>query len=279
MKYGDRILFVGKVNEVKTQGNPNEFDYKRFLINRGITGQTFIQSNRFKVIDTQNGNKLFETAYKFRTKLASVYKNNRIGGREFAVLKALTLGDKSEIDTETKQSYSYSGATHILSVSGLHVGIIYVLFNFFLRFLGRLKTKKFNYGVWLKVIILLIILWGFALLTGLSPSVKRASLMFSFVVIGHAGKRYVNIYNSIAASAFVLLIVNPYDITDIGFQLSYIAVISIVYFQPIIRRLFVIKNKLLYYFWSLTCSFNCRTDWYFSYKHYIISTCSRIILY
>jgi competence protein ComEC len=252
LRYGDKIIFEAIVNDVTTPGNPEEFDYRTYMFNRGIVGQVYIKESKFNIIERNKGNIIFAVAYKLRNSLSNVYVRNGIEGRELAVLNALSLGDQSEIDPETRQSYAYSGATHILSVSGLHVGIIYVLFNFFLKFLERLKSKRFRYGLWIKVVILLLFLWGFALLSGLSPSVKRAALMFSFVVLGQAGKRYVSIYNSLAASAFVLLIINPYDITDIGFQLSYIAVISIVLFQPVITRLFTIKNRVLYYVWSLT---------------------------
>ncbi len=252
LKYGDKIIFTGNINEVRTQGNPYEFNYKKYLFKKGITGQTYIKADNFKSTDENKGSVIFAAAYRMRDKLASVFEKNSITGQEFAVLKALTLGDQSEIDTDTKKSYSYSGATHILSVSGLHVGIVYFLFNFFLKFLGKFKTKKFRYGIWIKVLIIIILLWGYALLSGLSPSVNRAALMFSFVVLGQAMNRYVNIYNSLAASAFLLLILNPFDLTDIGFQLSYIAVLSIVYFHPRITKLFKIKNRILFYFWSLT---------------------------
>ncbi|MCF6365851.1 MAG: competence protein ComEC family protein [Bacteroidales bacterium] len=252
LNYGDKIIFKSRINEIKTSGNPYEFDYKQFLFRKGIVGQIYLRSANWKRTAEEQANSVFAFANKARNYLANIYRNNNIEGNEFAVLQALTLGDKSEIDEDVRQSYVASGAMHILAVSGLHVGIIYVLFNFFFRFFDKLKTKNYAYGKVLKAAILIIILWSFAIISGLSPSVSRAATMFTFVIIGRAMKRKINIYNSLAASAFILLLINPYQITNVGFQLSYAAVFAIVYFQPRILKIFVIKNKVIYYIWSLT---------------------------
>lgn len=252
LNYGDEIIFMSNINKVRTQGNPNEFDYHRFLLRNGISGQSYLRSESWKRTGLNHGNKIFNLAYGIRDYLADIYKQNNISDKDLSVLQALTLGDKSELDKETKHSYSVSGAMHILAVSGLHVGILYVLFNAFLVFLNVFKYKQFEYGKWIKAFIIIILLWSFAILSGLSPSVRRAALMFSFIVIGTTIKQRTDIYNSLAASAFVLLLIDPYQITQVGFQLSYCAVISIVYFQPKIVGLFVIKNKIVYYIWSLT---------------------------
>jgi len=252
LKYGDKIVFKSRINEIITAGNPYEFNYRKFLFNKGIIAQTYIRKNNWKNTNENEGYLIFKFAYNARKYLSEIYKSHNIEGQEFAVLQALTLGDKSEIDKDTRKSYVASGAMHILAVSGLHVGIIYMILNFLLKFLDKLKTKKKHYGTFIKAVILITLLWTFALISGLSPSVRRAALMFSIVIIGRANKSNVIIYNSISASAFILLLINPYQITNVGFQLSYAAVISIVHFQPKIANLFVIKNKILYYFWSLT---------------------------
>jgi len=252
LKYGDKIIFKSRLNEIITAGNPYEFNYKKFLFNKGIVAQAYIRKHNWKNINENEGWQIFKFAYYARKFLSEIYKSHNIGGQEFAVLQALTLGDKSEIDEDTRKSYVASGAMHILAVSGLHVGIIYMILNFLLQFLDRFKTEKRNYGSFIKATILILFLWTFALISGLSPSVRRAALMFSFVIIGRTVKNKVSIYNSISASAFILLLIEPYQITNVGFQLSYAAVISIIHFQPKIAKLFVIKNKILYYFWSLT---------------------------
>ncbi len=250
--YGDKILFTGRIQKIKNAGNPHEFDYKQYLNRKGVSGQIFLKYGTWHHIDKNKANFIFEYAYKTRHQLEQVYQKFGISGKELSVLKALTLGDKSDIDDEIRQAYVVSGSMHILAVSGLHVGIIFMLFNFLLKFLDKLKTQKRNYGKSIKAVLLLCIIWSFAVLSGLSPSIRRAALMFSFIIIAQALNRHVNIYNSISASAFILLIINPYQITEIGFQLSYSAVLGIVLFQPKLVALFTIKNKILYYFWSLT---------------------------
>ncbi|NOZ35835.1 MAG: ComEC family competence protein [Chlorobi bacterium] len=252
LKYGDKIIFKGRISEIKNPGNPHEFNYKRYLHRKGINGQIFLKNGDWKCTAHHRANLIFDFAYSLRNKLETIYEKFGISGNELSVLQALTLGDRSEINDEIRQSYIASGAMHILAVSGLHVGIIYWLFNFLLGFLDKFKIKDKNAGKQIKAVILILIIWSFAILSGLSPSIRRAAVMFSFIIIGRAINRHVNIYNSVSASAFILLIINPYQITEVGFQLSYTAVLGIIFFQPKIVALFNIKNKILYYLWSLT---------------------------
>lgn len=252
LSYGDQIIFHDYLYKIKNNGNPNEFDYETFSKNNGISGQVFLSEGEWEITDRGKGNMLFNVSYNIRNYVKKIYKTNKITGRDLAILQALTLGDKADIDPQTKQSFSLSGAMHILAVSGLHVGIVYLLFSYLFRFLDRFKHKDAEIGSRVKTFLIILILWCFALVSGLSPSVCRAALMFSFIAVGQTLNRKINIYNSIAASAFILLIINPYQITYVGFQLSYFAVLSIVFFQPKIVNIFVIKNKLLWAAWSLT---------------------------
>ncbi len=252
LKYGDKIIFKSRINKITNPGNPHEFDYKKYLLRKGITGQVFLKNDNWKIISHHHANPIFDFAYRIRNQLETVYEKSGITGNELSVLQALTLGDRSEIDDEIRQAYVASGAMHILAVSGLHVGIIFLLFNFLLKFLDKIKYNKKHIGTWTKAVLLMIVIWSFAILSGLSPSIRRAAVMFTFVIIGKALNRHINIYNSISASAFILLIINPYQITEVGFQLSYAAVLGIIFFQAKIVALFKIKNKILYYLWSLT---------------------------
>lgn len=146
----------------------------------------------------------------------------------------MVLGDKSFLEDDLKSSYSKAGASHVLAVSGLHVGIIFLvlnyLFGFFLK--GNLFAPRF-----LRSVFIVALLWGYAVLTGLSPSVLRASVMFSFLQFGFLFQRPYCVYSSIVASAFVLLLFAPHLLFDVGFQLSYAAVLSILFFQPRISNL------------------------------------------
>jgi competence protein ComEC len=247
LKLGDYISFNPQFENVPDPKNPNEFDYKRYLSFHLIHQQSYLKSCNWKIIDNTNNNSLFLYADKFRTKLIKILEENGLKGNELGVASALILGYKNNIDAQLKNAYSTAGAMHILAVSGLHVGIIFMIFNYLLQFLEKLK-----YGIIIKAIIILLLMWSYAFITGLSPSVLRASTMFSFIVLAKAIKRNSNFYNTLAASAFVLLIYNPFYIMDVGFQLSYIAVIGIVIIQPWLSKLYLPKNKIIQYFWDLT---------------------------
>ncbi len=242
----DRIIFSPDFNEIKNKNNPNEFDYKSYLMFHFISQQAFLKSNNWQKIDDNTNFSFSIFSQKIRKKLLSVYKRLNIKNDEYAVLSALTLGYKDKLSEEVKAWYSKSGAMHILAVSGLHVGIIYLILNSILFFMNRCKAC-----IILKILLIILLLFTYAFITGLSASVLRASLMFSFVAIGSAFKRTTSIYNTLAASAFILLLINPYLIFDVGFQLSYLAVLSIVFFQPKIFELLHFKSLVPRKIWAL----------------------------
>ncbi|MBN2757821.1 MAG: ComEC family competence protein [Bacteroidales bacterium] len=247
LNYGDEILFENSLKEIQNSGNPDEFDYKTYLARKQIYFQSFLNNNQWKLLDKNKGNIVFEIAYYSRNKLLEIYKKNNISGDEFAILAALTLGVKDYLSDDIVESYSISGAMHILAVSGLHVGIIYIVLNNLLFFLRKKKSQ-----IIIQSAIFIIVIWIFALITGLSPSVTRAATMLTFIIVGKASNRKPSTYNSLAISAFLILAVNPLSITYVGFQLSYLAVIAIVFFQPKIYNLLEINNTLLDKIWQLT---------------------------
>lgn len=241
---GKRVLFQSRLFEITQSNNPGEFDFKSYMKNKGIRYQTFINGG---IVFTESEKLNLKTsALNLRTKLMRMYRNAGINGDEYAVLCALTLGDQNYISNEVKSSFSSSGAMHVLSVSGLHVGIIFLILSFLLKPLNKSKQLKL-----LKIMILLIFLWFYAFISGLSPSVLRSCSMFSFIVIGENLQRRTNTYNTLAVSAFVLMLINPLLVYDVGFQLSYMAVISIVFYQPKFGALVKTENKILKYLWDL----------------------------
>jgi competence protein ComEC len=241
---GKRITFNGWINEISNSNNPGDFNYKRYMNIRGIRYQCNIKSGI--EITGNNHINLHVTALNLRTKMLEKYAEAGITNDEFAVLGALTLGEKNFLSNDIKNSYVASGSMHILAVSGLHVGIIYFIINFLLIPLNRNKKLKI-----VKVSIIIVFLWIYGFITGLSPSVLRSCTMFSFIVVGANLNRRTNIYNTLATSAFVLMLINPTIIYEIGFQLSYLAVISIVFFQPKFSSLIKVDNKILNYLWGL----------------------------
>lgn len=245
---GDRLLVSTRLSAPNLPGNPEEFNYPQYLFRKGYAANSFVDSVHWCLLQRNSSFSIFQLAAKCQTKLLEIYKHYKIGGDEFAVLGALTLGYQDEIRDELYVSYSNSGALHILSVSGLHVGIIYFIFAFILSFLDKSAKTRL-----LKSLLIIVLLWMYAFITGLSPSVMRAALMFSLVALGSVFRYKSSIYNTIFFSAFVLLLINPNYIFDVSYLLSYSAVLSIVIFQPPIKRLLRFENKLANWSWDLFC--------------------------
>jgi len=246
LKYGDIILLNSHLSTISSPLNPYQFNYKKYLEDRFIYKQSYIKSDKWVKIDSGMGNFIIALAYKLRQKIIDIFDSNNITGREFAVVSALIVGCTDKIDADLYQDYSGSGVIHILSVSGLHVGLIYILFSFCLFFFEKIK-----YGKYFKAVLLILLVWFYAAITGISPPVLRASLMFSFIIIGKTFRNPPNIYNTIAASMMLILLVNPNYIMDVGFQLSYLAVIGIVAMYSWIYKLWIPKNFIIDKVWSL----------------------------
>lgn len=244
---GDFILLKTELQRVKNMGNPYEFDYASYLKNRHILYSAYADSLSWKHIERDEDFSLKIVASNWRDRLLAIYRKNGIQNESFDILAALTLGYKTGMDPEIKRAWADAGAMHVLAVSGLHVGIIYMIMSYLLRFLLR-----FKYGRWIRGFFLLLTLWTYALLTGMSPSVMRSATMFSFIVVGEMLKRNGSIYNSLAISAFFLLLIDPFLLFTVGFQFSYLAVASIVFFQPQFDKLIYISNPILKKLWQLT---------------------------
>ncbi len=236
---GDVLICSGRMNKIKNFGNPGEFNYKRYMAHNGVFRQVYLRKEAWKQIDSNKLNPLLLLSEKIRKYWLATYKHCGIEDDRLSVLTAMTLGMKESLGDGIKASYADSGALHVLAVSGLHVGIIYLFFGYLLSFL-----KKFKWGKPVRGAILLLIVWFYALITGFPVSIFRAATMFSFIIVGESLKRKANTFNSIFVSAFVILLVNPYTITNVGFQLSYMAVIGIVFFQPRLYALFQFNNWL-----------------------------------
>jgi len=245
LKAGDVILCNQKPQFIKNNGNPLEFDYQKYLSRKKIYRQVYLSANNWERTNIINAS-ISTKAENFRENLLTIYRSQPIDSRELEILSALTLGYERDLDPETKRVFASAGAMHILAVSGLHVGIIFWVVSLVFGFLRKQKSGRFLF-----VLITITILWGYAIITGLSPSVMRASAMFTIFVIGENLQRKTNIYNSLAASAFFLLLFNPNNLFDTGFQLSYSAVFGIVYLQPKLDKLVKADNKIIRYFWLL----------------------------
>ncbi len=249
IEYGDILCFQARPTELDAPKNPHSFDYKRYLHFQNIHYQAFARQGQWRVLEKGKGNAVFSMAIALQERFLNTLRKHLTTEKELAVGSALILGYRDEIPEEVQTAYSQTGAMHVLAVSGLHVGIVFLLIDFFLK---KIKNKARAWRI-AKVLIVLAVIWAFALVTGASPSVMRAAVMFSFLNVGLAFKRFSNIYNTLAASAFFMLVYDPHLIASVGFQLSYLAVFGIVYFQPKIAGLWKAKTKFGNYIWQLAC--------------------------
>ncbi len=244
--FGDRLMVETEFASPEKPLNPDAFDYDTYLKRQGIGATSYISSGSWQITGHSNAFSIRREADKWRNYLLDIYRKFNIQGDEFAVLAALTLGYTDDLQPDLRASYSATGAMHILSVSGMHVGVIYVVIAFLLSFLDKSQKKKI-----LKSIIIILFLWAYAFVSGMSAAVIRAALMFSFVAFAYCLERKSQIYNTIFMSALLMLVYNPNFLYDVGFQLSYSAVLSIIFFQPIIDKLYKPTNKISRFTWEM----------------------------
>lgn len=241
----DILLIESPIMNVKKSLNPYQFDYKAYLEKQYIYHQIHTRHNFiFEISSTKKT--IIGFADSFRQNVNVQLKKIDFKQEELAVINALILGQRQDLSKGLYSNYVNAGAIHILAVSGLHVGIIMMILNFILRPLEQLK-----HGRMYKVLSIIILLWSFAIIAGLSASVTRAVTMFSILSVAMHLKRPTNIYNTLAISIFILLLFKPMFLFDIGFQLSYLAVLAIVSFQPIIAKFWLPKWSFVNYFWQI----------------------------
>jgi len=243
--YGDLLLIPSVFNEAEPPYNPFEFDFKAYLASKAIYHQTFINENQVKLLKRGKGNPVIAYALQLRQKLVKRFSRFIENKDAAAVASTLILGYRADLSREVLNAYAATGTMHVLSVSGMHVGILFFFLDFMLKWMNKMKSLRI-----LKTLLLLAIIWLYALITGFSAAVCRAALMLSFVIVGKAIHRRTNTYNLLAISAVMLLIYNPYFLLDVGFQLSYLAVAGLIYFYPKIYHAFYVENFFAAKTWS-----------------------------
>nr|WP_262895810.1 ComEC/Rec2 family competence protein [Aureivirga marina] len=240
----ENTVIISKAQPRKLlQKNTFGFDYVGFLKKKQIFYDIKLNSGNSKVL--QENSSIF-SASNLRNKIIERLQNLNLPNDVFAITKALFLGEKQDISKELYQNYTYAGVIHILAISGLHIGILLFLLEKIFFFLNKNQKTKV-----VKVILQVSFLWFFAFVTGFSPSVTRAVTMFSVIAIGLNLSRTTFIFQSITISYFILLLINPFWLFQVGFQLSYIAVISIVILKPIIDKLYKPKQRIFSKIWDL----------------------------
>ncbi len=247
LNYGDRLIIKGSPSLVPEPANPGEFNYREYLAASNIYHQHFLSSATAKVFGNDPPSRLMDISISMRKWADAQMKKYVKGERERAIASALVLGVTDGLDNDLMGAYAATGSLHVLSVSGLHVGILYLVIMLLLKPMLRIR-----HGKWIVAGISLVTLWLYACVTGMSPSVLRAVAMFSFMVAARPLNLRTNIFNVLGASAFLLLLFNPFLILSIGFQLSYLAVAGIVYIHPLLYGQWEVNNRIGDEIWKIS---------------------------
>lgn len=246
LQYGTRIISRKEILKITNSGNPNGFDYKRYALFQGITGQVFLKPQDFKIISQGNTSFLKEKLFYLRKKVIGILQKVIPDPRQQGVAEALLIGYRNDLDKSLVQAYSNTGVVHIIAISGLHIGMIFILMSRILSYFKRIKGYRF-----FRPLIIILVLWTFTFLAGAVASVLRSAVMFTFIVIGESFDRKTNTLNTLAAAAFALFIFNPFLVWDAGSQLSFAAVAGIVSFMTPINKWFYFENKIVKNIWTL----------------------------
>lgn len=251
INYGDELLIRNKFALPSPPKNPHAFNYATYLANQKIYHTAFLKSGDFIFTENNSAKKIWQFIFQTKANFIASLEQNISDENALAVAQTLIIGQKSALDEEVTQAYANTGTMHILAVSGLHVGILFVILEMLFKPFAFF-TKKDGKGIIIKTVLILIIIWIYTCLSGLSASVNRSAVMFSFLALGKAYEQQTNTFNILFLSMLILLVDDPYQITQVGFQLSYIAVGGIVFFQPYVSKLWSPKNVVLKYIWSMT---------------------------
>jgi len=248
MSYGSLIVVTKELQPIKNSGNPGSFDFKRYSLFNGTTHQVYLTPTDFLPLPEKDKSRLKSLLFASRATVISILKENIKGEKEQGLAEALLIGYKDDLDKALVQSYANTGVIHVIAISGLHLGLIYFILLLLTKPLKHKKTAP------LRLLIILCGLWGFSLLAGAQPSILRSAVMFSAIATSTVINRRTSIYNTLALSALLLLLYNPFWLWDIGFQLSYSAVLSIIiFFKPIYNWIYF-PNKAIDFIWSLAAA-------------------------
>ena len=241
----DKIFIKSEFKNLTDPLNPYQFNYKDYLAKQYIYQQIFIHKKAYKRLEKGTVS-IYGLSAQFRNKVQTSLKKYSFNKDELSVINALLLGQRQDISKNLLESYINAGAVHILAISGLHIGIILLVLSSLFKPLERLK-----HGAIIKAVLIVILLWMFAFIAGLSASVVRAVTMFTFIAIGASFKKKRVVEYSLISSMFFLLLIKPLFLFDVGFQLSYLAVFGIIWVQPLLYKLWKPKLWLLDKTWSL----------------------------
>ena len=246
LAYGSQIVFARPLQKIKNAGNPGGFDYERHSLFHNLFYQVFLSGKDFVVQPQRQINPFRQHLFTAQQWVLDVFKRYIPGKIESGMAEALLIGYRNDLDRDIVQRYSNTGVVHIIAISGMHLGLIY-----WLVLLPFKPFRKSKHRLIVQAIAAIVVLWFFSFLTGASPSILRSAVMFSFIALGEIGGRRSSIYNNLSLSALLILLFDPFSLWDVGFQLSYAAVLSIVIFSKSISNWLYVKNRFLRWGWNL----------------------------
>ena len=247
LRRGDQLLVQARLSPPRNNGNPDEFDYERYLRRQGGSGTAYVPAGQWQVVGHDSTRTIRQVALDYRAEVVALYRRLGFRGDELTVLSALTVGDQDHLSEDILETYSVSGASHVLSLSGLHIGFLYVLLVFLLR-------PLWTWCRWLKVPLmfgLVLALWVFAFFTGLASPVVRSVTMFSLLALASLQSEKLLTLHSLLATAFLMLLVRPLWLFEVSFQLSFLSLAAILLIQPPLYRLWQPRNRFLRSVWGL----------------------------
>lgn len=247
LEIGDELVFFARIRPPETPEGA-DFDYARYLLRQGIGGTAYAAASYWRKTDAPPVRTLKQEALLRRERLVERFRAWGIGERQLPVFAALTIGHKTELDEATRNAYSVAGIAHVLALSGMHIAIVWTLLYGLLRPLA--VNRRWAVVRWL---VGTLLLWGFAFVVGLEASVVRAVVMCMLMGLGGlAGVRVLS-FNTLGIAAFFMLIYRPFYLFDVGFQLSFVAVASILLFSPLLYGLLRVRGRLLRWTWGVCC--------------------------
>ncbi len=247
LQSGEKLLFYTQIRPPQNTTDFQEFDYASYLLHKGISGTAYAGTGFWKKQQGEPELTWKQKALLVRERLVDKFRELGADEEHLPVLSALTIGYKVELEHEVRDMYAVAGISHVLALSGMHIGIIWMLLEFLLRPLGITKTTR-----WLRWLLSTTLLWTFAFVVGLEASVVRAVVMCMLMGLARvAGSKALSV-NTLAIAALLMLMYRPFYLFDVGFQLSFVAVASICLFYPILYRCLPVKNVILRGIWSTT---------------------------
>lgn len=247
LDYGSVIVTRKSLQKISNAGNPAGFDYHRYTLFKGITHQLYLKKDDYIIAGAPQKQWLSASLFDIRKYVLAILHRYIPEQRERGIAEALLLGYRDELDRTLVQTYSNTGVVHIIAISGMHLGLIYGILLLLFR-----PLKRWRYATYAYPFMIVFLLWAFTIMVGATPSVVRAAWMFSFLAAAQTFRRNTNIYNTLAASAFLMLCFNPFVLWDIGFQLSYTAVLGIALVMKPLSNAWIFNNKLLQHLWNMT---------------------------